>query len=122
MSSALRQSSLDLGPESRDAGESDIKPTALDLPTTSCARCGSDVVLAHCASTGKSVELDAAVPAYLHIGEREDGTPLVVRPSNGLALHDCRGTSGFVQTDGAPIGCGPVPGIPGRFGQTVVRK
>lgn len=96
MTSALRQSSLDLGLEPRgDIMDGiDIKPTALDLPTVSCARCGSDVVLAHCASTGKPVELDPAVPAYLHIGEREDGTPLVVRPSNGLALHDCRHSHG----------------------------
>lgn len=81
------QAQLDLGELEGHDGE--LYPTARQLKTEACPKCGEPVVRGLDISNGQEVLADARPEILLWCGERTDGAPLLARPSNGLIRHVC---------------------------------
>lgn len=92
--SVAPQTRLHLGPEDRalermKRGETEA--IARELQTRPCPDCGVPVVDAHDATCGRPIVLDPGPRAYLVIGEKTDGRPIVAAAGNGLVEHRCGG-------------------------------
>jgi hypothetical protein len=86
----VTQVSLSLGLEEQVLrGRREPSPIARELETRTCAGCGQPVLAAHDATAGATVLLDPGPRAYLVIGERDDGRPIVALTSNGYTPHRC---------------------------------
>lgn len=86
MSPRLAQGTLGIEVEPGGVG-----PDARDLPTSPCPTCGASIIAGFdLSSGGRAIYCDPAPRVALVVGAR-GGTPLMARPSNGLAVHRCAG-------------------------------